>query len=168
MTENQQNQLLDELQKNVRSLIKKYNIQLKIFFDKKTTMVKIQDIEKFALEHLHTNYPRFAHIKTLSEKTRIRDIMIHQQAACLIAHNCKHTKTYIGQHFKRDHSSAINSITQAENYLWSKDKTFIEIYNYINNKINNYVGTISNNSEEQDNTESMSIVVFNEGENINF
>lgn len=165
MTEDQQEVLLQELKESVQSVIDKYNIKLKIFFNKKTSFVKLQEIEKFGLEHLHTNYPKYSHITSFSTRTRIKDIMMHQQAVCLVAHNYMHSKTYIGQYFGRDHSSAINSIKQADNYLWSKDKKFIQIYNFINNKVNNYVGTISNNTENKNNTESMSFVVFNEGEN---
>jgi len=119
-----------------------------------------------ALLALHENHPKFQSIKTLQHRTRLREFLVYVQVMSYLAHKEGHTKTSIGRFLKRNHATIINSCKMIENGFFTNDESVMNAYNNTLIKIKEYVGTISENTDDEDNTKPSPNTVWDEARRI--
>ncbi len=128
--------------------------------------VAIRIIERIALRNLTENYPAFKSIKNFKYRTRKVQYMMHLQAFCIIAYIEGYNKSEIARYIERNHASIINSIDQAENYLYQKWPEYVKIHSNTLIQLNNYVGIPENNIKKQNNTQPSTNTILLTGKNI--
>lgn len=148
-------------------MLQKYGISFNVYIpDPSIIRLKLEEIEKLAIEVLHMNESRAKTIKNMRVDTRKKEFIIHKTAFCLIAYEQGYSKSVIGRYLGRDHSSVINLLKSAEDYIDTKDKEFNAILLQLKSKIKNYVQVLSANIQSGVNTESTYDSVMPEGEDI--
>jgi len=153
-----------EMTRFIRAFIKKFEkkyghfVEITIGVDESgiaNNKNSLKSIETFAILAMHHTHPELSHIKNFKYRCRKLSYMRYTQAFQYIAFNCGYTKVRIGSLINRNHATVINSVRQAENYLYWECPEFKEIYYPLLNKIEAYVGDISNVSKRQPITKSV-------------
>ena len=86
-------------------------------------------------------------------KTRRRPLINYQHSFALVAwEKLGYSKTEVARYMGKNHATIINSIRKAEGFLDVCDTDFTGIHKIVLKKFNEYVGTISEDSEETDDT----------------
>lgn len=148
-------------------MLQKYGIKFNVYIPNPNIIrLKLEIIEQFAIEVLHQNEPKTIGIKHMRVDTRIKEFIIHKTAFCLAAYEQGYSKSAIARYLNRDHSSIINLLKSADDYIYTKDKYFNTILLQLKSKMKNYVQVLSTNIESGVNTESVSDLVMPEGEDI--
>ena len=130
----------------------RYKVNVHVFFKEiKTSSLFIKDLEKIILSCLIDEHPRYSKYKSFKEhKSKKTEWVIHKQIFAYIAcMKYDYAKIQIARYLDNDHSTVINNIKVIEDYFGTNNKCVQELYNRIEDKIKNYVGTISENITEQ-------------------
>ena len=147
-----------EMTQEIQAFIKKFenkygqSIEIIVGVDESSIITSkntLKGIESFAIIQLHKRNPEYSHIKNFKKRCRKIDYMRYSQAFQYIAHLLGYKKVRIAKLIDRNHATVINSIKQAENYLFWGCPDFIDIYYPLLAKIENYVGSLSNDAKRQ-------------------
>ena len=153
MANNQELTQEEDISNFKKEFLKLYGVKLYIYSPtEKEKRKPISIFHDVALDALHESMPRFRNIKSLQNKTRLRDYLVYVQVMSYLAHKEGHSKTSIGKFLNRNHATVINSCKMIENGFFSKDKTVLHAYNNTLKKLEEYVGTISENDERENDT----------------
>ena len=148
-------------------MLEKYGIRFNVYIPNPHIIrLRLEVIESLVIDVLHHNEPKTNRIKDMRFDTRIKEFIIHKTAFCLLAYEQGYSKSAIGRYLNRDHSSIINLIKCAEDYIYTKDKYFNTILLQVKSKIKNYVQVLSTNIESGVNTESTYDSIMPQGEDI--
>jgi hypothetical protein len=71
-------------------------------------------------------------------------------------------KPAIGEAINRNHATVINSCKIVSNAVYTKDENFTRILKKLQNKIDNYVGLITEDIERENDTKSVPDPIWNE------
>ena len=147
-----------------------YSLQVTLGVDESGIINKkntLRSIELFSIMQMHLQCPHLSKIKAFSERNRTLEFMRYSQAFQYIAFCLGYKKTRIARLVNRNHATVINSIRQAENYLFSGCPEFKTIYLPLAKKIHHYVGNFSNDDTRQLKSKSMPVAVLTSEEDIN-
>ena len=89
-------------------------------------------------------------------------IKVYVQSMSYLAFKGGHSKSSIGKYLQRTHATIINSCNMVENGFFTKDKTILIAYNNTLKKLEEYVGTISENDEGKNDTKPKSNPIWDE------
>ena len=126
---------------------------------------KIKLLESLVLQaiKIHTNIK----IKSLSNiTTRRRNYILWVQCFSYMAWKIGMSKSAIGRLLNKNHATIIHSIKTVEALLSINEREMTQTYNRILKQIKDYVGTISGNAEEQNNTESIFDTLWDQKQNV--
>ncbi len=146
--------MTQEIQTFIRKFERKYgqSIEVTVGVDESSIITNkntLKGIESFAIIQMHQRNPEYSHIKNFKHRTRRIDYMRYSQAFQYIAHLLGYKKVRIAKLVNRNHATVINSIRQAENYLFWGCPDFIDIYYPLLAKIETYVGSLSDDVKRQ-------------------
>jgi hypothetical protein len=149
-----------DIHKFIKSFEDKYGQSIEITIGVDESRIRrnkhtLKGIETIALLFMYQRSPELYHIKNFSYKSRKLIFVMYSQAFQYIAFNLGYKKIKIGALIARNHATVINSIRKVENYLYTASPEFIDIYYPLLNKIENYVGTLSNDGKGQSNSKSV-------------
>tara|TARA_B100000497_G_C7674457_1_gene407307 strand:+ start:456 stop:971 length:516 start_codon:yes stop_codon:yes gene_type:complete len=152
MSDNQELNQKKQISEFKKSFYLTHGIKLYIYTpQEKNKKIPLGIFHDSALHALHEHHPKFSNIKSLQNRTRLREFLVYVQVMSYLAHKEGHTKSSIGKFIKRNHATVINSCKMIENGFFSNDKTVVDAYNNTLIKIEEYVGTISENTNGKDN-----------------
>ena len=152
-----------EIAKFKKKMLTKYNQHLYIYTLKSTS-------EKTTLEVFHhaawtaliENHPEFKHLKSFRARTRLRNFILYMQVMCWLARQEGYSYHAISKSLDRTHATILMGVRQVENSMFTKDMSCKEAIVNVTKNIKDYVGTISEDTEEQDNTQSNSDPIWDE------
>ncbi len=116
---------------------------------------RLKKIEELVIDAMHNCYPELHYIKSLSCKLRRRDYILWAQCFAYISFRIGFTKSYIATHINKNHATIIHSIKQVEDLLSINDRDMTQVYSLIMNKIKEYVGIATTDTEAKDDTKSV-------------
>ncbi len=167
MSDNQELNQREEISLFKKSFYKNHGIKLYIYTPQdQNKKIPLGIFHDSALLALHENHPKFQSIKTLQHRTRLREFLVYVQVMSYLAHKEGHTKTSIGRFLKRNHATIINSCKMIENGFFTNDESVMNAHNNTLIKIKEYVGTISENTDDEDNTKPSPNTVWDEARRI--
>tara|TARA_R110001606_G_scaffold238678_1_gene386694 strand:+ start:3460 stop:3969 length:510 start_codon:yes stop_codon:yes gene_type:complete len=154
-----------EIKEFKQNFFNKHGVKVCVYsLSKRNDIQSVEVFLKCALIALHKHKPRFKDITSMSHKLRQRDFLVYLQAVSYLAWEEGHSKKAVSIHVERTHATVINSINQIENGISVGDVLIVNTINNILIELQNYVGNISNNIQEQTDTQSISNTVRYEDE----
>lgn len=145
-----------------RKFYKEHNIQLYILTPaiSKTelTLDKYKELTKLALVEDHPKYKDY----DFSTKSRERDFVQYIQVMSFLANRAGYSKCSIGKAIFKNHATVINSCKIVDNGIHTKDKELCKVLESVQQKIDIYVGTITENTEGKNNTKPVSDPIWDE------
>ena len=135
---------------------KKYGINLYVAIPAaeitKTPTLTLSDIWDLLFEVVADNHPKYMPYKNTNKRVRDRAFMNYIHTFNYVARNHLYaTFESIGQFTNVTHASVMSSVKVATNYKQTGDLAFMQIYEVLTHKINDYVRTLSEDTEVQDN-----------------
>jgi hypothetical protein len=127
---------------------------------------RLKKIEELVIDAMHECHPDLQYIKSLSCRLRRREYILWVQAFGYISFKIGFTKSYIGKHIKKNHATIIHGIKQVEDLLSINDREMTETYNLTINKIKDYVGIVTTDTETENDTKSVLSALRNKEEPI--
>jgi hypothetical protein len=152
-----------EILKFKKKFLDKYNQHLYIFTMKPES--KKTDIEVFkaaAWEALIENHPEFKPFGSITAKHRKRHFVLYMQAMSFLARNEGYSYAYIAKSIDRTHATILNGVRQIENQLFTKNDGCKQAIINITKKLDNYVGIVPKDIEEQPDTKSNTDPIWDE------
>ncbi len=144
-------------------LMEKYGIEFKVYLANPNLIrLTLEDLEKLMIQLLQTNHPRMWSYNNLKVKTRKKEFIMHKTVFSLVAFEHGYSKSAIGKFLDNDHSSTINLIKSAHDYIDTRDREFNTILAQYKRKVKQYVSIISENFESGNNPESVFDTVLSE------
>jgi len=132
----------------------KYGVKLGMYLTEnlRTHTISLKQLYHLVELAVEQNHPE--EVKNFNFKTtRRRVIMNYQHAFCSIAWEMLgYKKITIGEFLDKNHATVINSIRNADSFLSVNDVEFRIIYDSILKKLEEHVGFISKNTENDVNT----------------
>jgi|TARA_R110000796_G_scaffold19371_2_gene58254 chromosomal replication initiation ATPase DnaA len=107
------------------------------------------------------DHPKFKDYN-FDTRSRERDFIMYIQVMSFLANNDGYSKTAIGEAINRNHATVINSCKIVSNAVYTKDENFTRILKKLQNKIDNYVGLITEDIERENDTKSVPDPIWNE------
>jgi hypothetical protein len=156
--------MTNDIQAFIQKFEKKYGEIISIT-TKEVSMLKggnthvLCKLEQITITQMHLTNPELRHITSFKHKTRKIEFMRYTQAFQYVAFTNGFKKGVIAAYVNRTHASVINSIKQVENYKFNKCLKFSELFTNLLNTIDNYVESISNDDERQNNTKSTNVIM---------
>lgn len=148
-------------------LMEKYGIEFKVYLANPNLIrLRLEDLEKLMIELLHFNHPMMRNYNNMKTKTRKKEFIMHKTVFSLVAFEHGYSKSAIGKFVDNDHSSIINLINCANDYIDTKDKEFNNILAQYKRKIKSYVSIISENFESGNNPKSVFDTVLSKEQDI--
>ncbi len=149
MVDNQNIKLKSQIARFKKKMYKEHGVELYIMkpldTDHRCTLEKYKQLTLKCIVEDHPKYKKY-NFKT---KSRERDFIIYLQAMSFIAHNDGYSLTGIALSIHRTHATIINSCNVIKNGIYTRDKKILSVISKINNKIDNYVGTVSKNVDRK-------------------
>lgn len=135
---------------------KKYGINLYVAIPAaeitKTPTLTLSDIWDLLFEIIADNHPKYMSYKNANKRVRDRAFMNYIHVFNYVARNHLYaTFESIGQFTNVTHASVMSSVKVATNYKQTGDLAFMQIYEVLTHKINDYVRALSEDTEVQDN-----------------
>ena len=117
---------------------------------------KLKLLETLVIKAMHEKHPEFINIKSfIKVKTRRRTILKWMQIHSYLGVELGYSKSYVGRSVGRDHATVIHRHKVVENLLGYGELVMTEAFELVINKIKEYVGIISTNTEGKNNTKSV-------------
>lgn len=154
MSENQELTPEIEIFNFKEKMLKKYNQRLYIYSPKSSDRITVDDFILAGWTSLIEEHPEFKDLEGFTHKTRQREFILYLHSMCWLAKREGYSYNSIGKAINRTHATILMGVRQTDNSLFTKDPAVIKAITDITNKIDNYVGAIPKNTEEQDNTKS--------------
>lgn len=147
-----QDKIISEISKFRKKIHKKYNIRLYVSIPKFKKncepIISLDDFWNIVIEVIAEDRPHLIKYTNFKSKTRLREWMLYSHSFAFIAKTqLDHGVFDIGVFMNKTHASVINSITKAENAIWIGYADFLKVYNKLDNKLKEYVGTISKDTK---------------------
>ena len=140
-----------------------YGVNLHVFVPpKEDNRITLTTLEIVTLATLYRDIPKFTHITSLLNRTRVKEYMIYLHNFCYIAHSLGYNKSKIGIYLERNHATVINSCKRVSNGMDINDKFTIDVYNNIINELKNYVGTIPENLESKNDPKPVTDTIWDQ------
>lgn len=140
-----------------------YGVVLHIFIPpKEDNKITLSTLEIVTLAALYRDVPKFKHISSLLNRTRLKDYIIYLHNFCFIAYSLGYTKSKIGIYLHRTHATVINSCRRVSDGIDTNDKFTIDVYNNIITELENYVGTIPESLKSKDDPEPVTDTIWDQ------
>jgi len=163
MSDNQKLKQKKDIDSFKKAFYENYGIKVYVYSPtQKKKIIPIKVFHDSALAALHEAIPGYSCVKSLHDRTRYRDYMVYVQSMSYLAFKGGHSKSSIGKYLQRTHATIINSCNMVENGFFTKDKTILIAYNNTLKKLEEYVGTISENDEGKNDTKPKSNPIWDE------
>ena len=162
MIDNQKIKQNSQIERFKKKFYKEHNVELYILTPATSedvlTLEKYKELTKLAMVEDHPKYKDY-NFKT---KSRERDFIQYIQVMSFLADKDGYSKTAIGKAIYRNHATVINSCRTVRNGIDTKNKDLCNVLEKVQQKIDIYVGTITENNKRKDNTKSVSDPIWDE------
>ena len=111
------------------------------------------------------DYPKYKNY-TYKTKSRERDFVKYIQAMSFLAHTDGYSYTAIGKAINRNHATVMHSCKTVKDAIETNNINFIIILNQLQKKVDNYVGTISEDFKVKVKPEPKPYTVWDEARRI--
>lgn len=167
MTQNQHINVLKDIESFKAEIHEKYGIDIYLFIKEMDNRLNLKVLEKMCIATLHEQYPSFIGTKSLKHKSRLKAVtMLRQIFFYLAITKYGYRKTEASKYMNRNHATSIHSIKVCEDYMYIGYSEFNRCLESVQNKIEQYVGNISENNKGEDNSKSNASIVQREREDI--
>lgn len=162
MIDNQKIKQSSQIERFKKKFYREHNIELYILTpansEEGLTLDKYKELTKLAMVEEHPKYKNY----DFNTKSRERDFIQYIQVMSFLADKDGYSKTSIGKAIFRNHATVINSCRTVRNGIDTKDRDLCNVLERVQQKIDIYVGTITENNKRKDNTKSMSDPIWDE------
>ena len=147
-----QNKIISEISKFRRRIHKKYNLKLYVAIPKfkrnLDPIITLDDLWDLVIEVIAEDRPYLIKYTDFKSKTRLREWMFYAHSFAFIAKTqLDYGLSEIAVFMNKTHASVINSINKTENAIWVGYDDFLKVHDKLDNKLKEYVGTISKDTE---------------------
>jgi len=147
-----QDKIISEISKFRKKIHKKYNLKLYVsvpkFKKNHEPIITLDDLWDLVIEVIAEDRPHLMEYTDFKSKTRLREWMFYAHSFAFIAKTqLDYGVSDIGVFMNKTHASVINSITKTENAIWVGYDDFLKVHDKLDNKLKEYVGTISKDTK---------------------
>ena len=127
--------------------------------------ITLNKYKKFTKDCIDEHYPKYSKY-TFKTKSKERDFVQYIQAMSFLAHADGYSYTAIGKAINRNHATVMHSCKTVKDAIETNNINFIIILNQLQKKIDNYVGTISEDFKVKAKPEPKPYTVWDEARRI--
>tara|TARA_R110001592_G_scaffold51221_1_gene157823 strand:+ start:5157 stop:5666 length:510 start_codon:yes stop_codon:yes gene_type:complete len=162
MIDNQKIKQTSQIERFKKKFYREHNIELYILSpatsENELTLDKYKELTKLALVEDHPKYKNY----DFNTKSRERDFIQYIQVMSFLANKNGYSKCSIGKAIFKSHATVINSCKMVENGIDTKDRELCKVLESVQQKIDIYVGIVTENIERKNNTKPMSDPIWDE------